>query len=221
MVLPELRRAEWAFRVAVFTRKPLACCAQPFTSPHHFCTWQIHFLLNRRNHLKVEREHSHRFGYYWRIDKEMFSGITIALRTLPCPWSIQCNHVPNQAMLRPSFCLTYRVFTTIFMSTALSICSKTSALLPPSVVGFAPSSLTAGSPSVSMAHFFQKSRSTTAPHRVHPSHPSFLPFTQVLYYTSQHHGDIGPSPRMWTMVPYWRQVPHTTQRTPSVKGQGP
>jgi len=148
-------------------------------------------------------------------------GITIALRTLPCPWSIQCNHVPNQAMLRPSFCLTYRVFTTIFMSTALSICSKTSALLPPSVVGFAPSSLTAGSPSVSMAHFFQKSRSTTAPHRVHPSHPSFLPFTQVLYYTSQHHGDIGPSPRMWTMVPYWRQVPHTTQRTPSVKGQGP
>ena len=59
--------------LAIFTRKRLARCARPFSSSHHFCTWQIHFLLNRRNHLKIEREHSHRFGYYQRNDKEMFS----------------------------------------------------------------------------------------------------------------------------------------------------
>jgi len=82
-VLPELRRAEWAFRVAIFTRKPSARCARLFSSPHHFCTWQIHFLLNRRNHLKVEREHSHRFGYYQRNDKEMFSLVSQEVMVQP------------------------------------------------------------------------------------------------------------------------------------------
>jgi len=38
---------------------------------HHLCIYVLHFLLDRRNHRKVEKEHSHRFGYYRRKDNDM------------------------------------------------------------------------------------------------------------------------------------------------------
>jgi len=51
--------------------------------PYHFCTWHILFLLDRRNNLKVEREHSHRFGLYQRNDSEMFSHVSLKVMAQP------------------------------------------------------------------------------------------------------------------------------------------
>jgi len=37
-----------------------------FSSPYHFRTWHMCFLLDRRNHIKVESVYRQLFGYYQR-----------------------------------------------------------------------------------------------------------------------------------------------------------
>ena len=58
--------AEWAFPGG-WPYSPESAWHVLLSSP---CRWS-HFLLDRRNHLKVEREHSHRFGCYQRNDNDM------------------------------------------------------------------------------------------------------------------------------------------------------
>jgi len=49
---------------------------------HHLRIYNLHFLLDRRNHLKVEREHSHRFGYH-QHNGEIFSLVSQKVMAQP------------------------------------------------------------------------------------------------------------------------------------------
>ena len=58
--------AEWAFQLPGLSALVVMTSRLSwlFSSPCHFYTWVSRFLLDRRNHPKVEKVHSHRFGYY-------------------------------------------------------------------------------------------------------------------------------------------------------------
>ena len=59
-----------------------AAFSRLFSSPY-YCTWQAHFLLDRRNYLKVENVYGHRFGFYQHSDNEMFSLVTQKVMAQP------------------------------------------------------------------------------------------------------------------------------------------
>jgi len=59
--------ASWLLRLFTF---PLTLLH--LADHHHLRIYVPHFLLSQRNHRKIEREHSHRFGYCQRNNNEVF-----------------------------------------------------------------------------------------------------------------------------------------------------